>query len=313
MWSALAKQQEEAETARLLYVALTRAEQMLFINGHASQTKSGSLSWKGWLAELAEITGIERVDLSAYDDQGDEQHSFDFALQETAVRATFYEPFFATIEGSLAESDVETPAARPSDSPFQDPVADGEPSARDGDERTRQAWQIVPAEKKATAPAWIIGKLVHEALAFWRFPGEDFDEWVSARATASGLTDVGQLRDAQEKTRKLLGRFRQSALFGEMNESRRRLHEVPYSYEQNGLLETGRIDVIYKTAVGWTIVDFKTDYIRNEAALRRLRDEGSYEKQLQAYGAAVQQLLGETPQLKLCLLNYRGLVRVESI
>ena len=61
--------QETAELDRLLYVALTRAEQLLMISGHGThQRKQEKLSLKGWLGQLGKITGLSNCSLSEYND-----------------------------------------------------------------------------------------------------------------------------------------------------------------------------------------------------------------------------------------------------
>lgn len=310
MGASLVQEQEEAETARLLYVALTRAEQLLMINGNIQQNKSGSLSWKGWLAQLADIIGLNRADLSGYDETGSSQHVFDFSLPKTAVRAFIYEPhitFPAVQSPSLSkERTIETLTLQP----LQEPIAtDTLPEPTDN-ETPQRVWQVVPTTRQPEAPAWVIGSLVHEALALWRFPEADYDVWVAARAREYGLTNSQQLKHAQVESRRLLQRFQQHKLFQEIMGAKKQLHEVPYSYERNGTTETGYIDLLYRHNNVWKLVDFKTDKIRDKAALQKLLAEKDYIQQIQRYGTAVQHLLGITPQLMLVFLNFENDVHV---
>ena len=312
----LAKQQEEAETARLLYVALTRAEQLLLISGAAPQNKAGTFSGRGWLGQLAAIVGLENMDLSGYDETGDGRFIIECAAADTAVRATIYEPNYTPPiwpSGTETRDGVgERPLPRP---PLQEPIApQALPDADSPDEDTPQrVWQVVPAGRRPEAPAWVIGSLVHQALALWRFPGADFAPWVRARAREFGLTDATQLAHAQTESARLLQQFRRSALFQEMDQAERRLPEVPYSYLVNGRAQTGYIDMLYEQAGSWTLVDFKTDQVDSEADMQRLLSQTDYTQQLRQYGRAVQQLLGITPRLKLCLLNYGREVRVIAV
>lgn len=310
MGASLVQEQEEAETARLLYVALTRAEQLLIISGNIQQNKSGSLSWKGWLAQLAEIVDLNKADLSGYDETGNNQHVFDFSLPKTAVRAFIYEPhitFPAVQSPSLSEErTIETPTLQP----LQEPIkTDTLPEPTDN-ETPQRVWQVVPTTRQPEAPAWVIGSLVHEALALWRFPDADYDVWVAARAREYGLTDSQQLRHAQVESHRLLQRFQQHKLFQEIISAEKRLHEVPYSYQRNGTAETGYIDLLYRHNSVWKLVDFKTDKIRDKAALQILLTEKDYIQQIQRYGTAVQHLLGITPQLMLVFLNFENDVHV---
>ena len=114
---------------------------------------------------------------------------------------------------------------------------------------------------------------VHEALAAWRFPGSGFEGWARARALGCGLTDPRQVADAVRQAGRLLHRFRTHQLAREMAGADRCLHEVPYSIEVDGRVESGIIDTLYLREGVWTLVEFKTDRIRDEADLERLLEE----------------------------------------
>ena len=61
------------------------------------------------------------------------------------------------------------------------------------------------------------------------------------------------------------------------------------------------------------MVDFKTDRVRDEAALQQLLDKEDYVRQVQQYGTAVQVLLQAKPRLVLCFLNFGREVRVVTV
>lgn len=87
--------------------------------------------------------------------------------------------------------------------PLLAPVA-AEPLGTDGraaeQERDpgQHVWRVVPAAARPRAPAWVVGKLVHAALAAWRFPDGDgaFAQWAEVHGRSYGLTDADQLIDA---------------------------------------------------------------------------------------------------------------------
>jgi ATP-dependent exoDNAse (exonuclease V) beta subunit len=151
---------------------------------------------------------------------------------------------------------------------------------------------------------------VHEALAVWRFPQDGLDDWASARARQHGIADPQQLADAARRTRQLLSRFQAHALYQEMDGADRRQHEVPYSRVVAGRVENGIIDALYERDGTWTIVEFKTDKLEDEAELGNLLAEEKYVEQAQRYEAAVEELLGQEPCTILCLLNYARGVRL---
>ena len=92
----------------------------------------------------------------------------------------------------------------------------------------------------------------------------------------------------------------------------RRLSEIPYSLLVDGRVESGIIDALYQCGAEWTLVEFKTDDVRDQADLTRLLAEEDYLAQAGRYLAAAERLLGQRPRFALCMLNYAGGVRVET-
>jgi ATP-dependent exoDNAse (exonuclease V) beta subunit len=105
------------------------------------------------------------------------------------------------------------------------------------------------------------------------------------------------------------------------------LHEVPYSLVTDdgggsgrgqNRIESGIIDALYLRDGGsangaWTIVEFKTDHVRDAAALERLLVEADYLAQTERYVAAVERLLRSRPAAILCLLDYAGGVHLQLV
>jgi ATP-dependent exoDNAse (exonuclease V) beta subunit len=103
-------------------------------------------------------------------------------------------------------------------------------------------------------------------------------------------------------------RFQGHPLHEEMDGADQMLHEVPFSLLVDGQVEIGIIDAMYERAGVWTIIEFKTDWVRNQAELERLLAEQEYLAQARRYIDAAQTLLGLEPRLFLCMLNYAGSV-----
>jgi ATP-dependent exoDNAse (exonuclease V) beta subunit len=309
--------QGEAESDRLLYVAATRAREKLILSGCAGVNKDGCIGKPGgWLGKLAgeEGLGLEGRAL-AYDQEGSTDHRLELEAGSTPVACTIYEPRYRR-DQVLPEREMEPEGAVAVPPPLLAPVL---PEMEAVDERVaaqerdppQRVWRVVPAVEKPRAPAWLVGSLVHEALASWRFPGgpdPEFRRWGEARARGHGLTDRGQLGDAEHRTRQLLLRFRSHALHDEMAGADVRLHEVPYSCAVDGRVESGIIDALYRRDGSWTLVEFKTDRVKDRAELERLLAEAGYAAQAERYVAAAERLLGQMPRCVLCMLNYGGTV-----
>jgi len=304
--------QEDAESDRLLYVAATRAREKLILSGIIGLRKDGSPSkLGGWLGKLSAPEGLTLDSTNIdYDEEGSGALQVDLQVGETPVSCTIYEPGY-TWDHPPRET---TPEARQPEHlppPLLEPVAAGQEQVdqrtKDRDQRPPQrVWRVVPSVRRPTAPAWVVGSLVHEALAAWRFPPHGFEDWVQARARQHGIADPLQLKDAAHQTRRLLSRFQAHTLFDEMARADRRLHEVPYSRAVDGRVENGIIDALYLRDGSWTIVEFKTDEVRDQVDLERLLAEEEHLAQAERYVAAVEHLLGQRPRSILCLLNYAG-------
>jgi ATP-dependent exoDNAse (exonuclease V) beta subunit len=182
----------------------------------------------------------------------------------------------------------------------------------------RRVWRVVPAAPRSEAPGWVVGSIVHDALAAWRFPGDggsaQFEPWAEAVARTRGLTDPHQLADAVAKSRGLLLRFRAHPLHAEMATAARRLAELPYSrINEEGRVESGIIDALYLSDGAWTIVEFKTDKIGDQAAIATLLEEEDYLPQAERYRAAVEQLVGRRPQVLFCFLDCAAAVHLHRL
>jgi len=313
------KDKDDAESRRLLYVAATRAKEMLLLNACVTVSAKGKLSAGGWLKWLADgdILGLAKQPI-LMEEQNPNPCEIPLKLNGNPVRCLVYPSAYsapvrvtpqkrAEVTEKVVLSPLLTQPRHPGLSEEMDAkVADEEVSP------SNRVWRVVPRTRGAEAPATVVGKLVHSALEQWRFPDESFDAWAEAQARRNGLTDAGQIKDAQNEARGILEHFRAHPLYAEMNAARR-LHEVPYSIEIDGKVKHGIIDALYQNDDGqWTLVEFKTDRIRNEPALQRRLASGEYEEQALNYAKAVERLLGQRPRISLCFLNCGDGVRVRD-
>ncbi len=305
---------ELAESARLLYVAATRSREKLLLNG--------CFSWDGSAAEsclgrLVTAHGWPGGLPAEYNGEGEDAVSFGLATGSTVVQCTLYEPNWTGIRRALAEEPAELPE-RALPPPLLDPVAGQdavlvEGRAQSESDPPQRVWRVVPAAARPRAPAWVVGELVHRGLARWPTEGDAPDGWLQAAARECGLTDVRELKDAVRRTVVLLDRFRQSALYGEMQSAERRWHEVPYQLPAGEGAEVGILDALFLQAGRWTIVEFKTDHVRDERDLDAVLAQQGYARQARRYSRATEILLGVRPRLLICMLDVAGQVMVREI
>ncbi|MFO7743609.1 MAG: UvrD-helicase domain-containing protein [Anaerolineae bacterium] len=305
--------QEAAESDRLLYVAATRAREMLLISGTVAAHKSGGIGTYGWLDRLDEALHLSDQ-APPCDRDGDAIHRFALAAGDQPVHCVIYEPEVELTPVSAARQ-TEPPPPAPPDEALLEPVPvvrlSVDEAVVDADrDPPRRVWRVVPDAERPWAPSWVVGKMVHRALAQWIFPedeGIDFHAWAASQARSAGLTEPDVVDDGVRRGARMLTRFRASPLYGKMAAAEQRLHEVPYSkLDDQGRVESGAIDALFRSDKGWVLVEFKTDRVADRAALEAALVEKDYVHQVGRYLDAAQGMLGERPRPVVCFLNYRG-------
>ena len=299
-------ERDEAEDKRLLYVAATRAKEKLLINGHVKPLKSGKLSLGGWLSRLGVELGLDEVELRG---EVDSPQVLDLNLppQAGTIACRLHLPQEAAPSMGLRPPLAEQPAgiserqaipklAAPLSVPEEQRL-DEKILAQETDP-PRRVWRVVPRTRHPSGPAWVVGKLVHEAIRHWRFPEDGFEAFLSPFALEAGLTDQAEIRATIHAAGRLLKRFQAHPLWAEIDAAER-YHEVPYAMP----VDSGIIDVLYHSNDGWVIADFKTDGLQSEAEIQPAIQREGYDRQVQRYGQAVTTRLGVRPKLLLVFLQ----------
>ncbi|MFZ5880029.1 MAG: UvrD-helicase domain-containing protein, partial [Chloroflexota bacterium] len=295
-WQLAARLEDDraqAEDARLLYVAATRAKEKLLISGHVKLKKDGTFSLSGWLNKFSFL------------EMSTPEH---FPMNDGIYAAVY--PYSQADEPSAPQPDSTSQAESPRESDLLDPLVPNAPLAEEK-LRTRESdppqrvWRIVSKAKSPRAPAWLVGRLVHEALRRWRF--DDLDNFLKPFALESGLTDEAQIRAAIQESRRMLERLRAHPLFTELDTAERH-HEVRYDLP-NG---RGILDLLYRTADGWFIIDFKTDEVRSDDEARETIRLKQYNDQVARYARAISDQLKVQAKTRLVFLNVNGEVKIHE-
>jgi len=303
------RDQEDAESDRLLYVAATRAQEKLILSGCFKLTNAGKPGWlKGWLKKLSGPLGFSGHEFRHVED-GQQVRRSTLKIGESDVGCLIYEPRYAPFLQTLRTQTEQRDFDAWSPDLLKDCTQDGKKVEPPDDEPTR-AWYVVGGKRPVRVPGKVVGLLVHEALAYWRFPGPEFEKWLKTRINSHGLTEEDQISDALLRVEMLLTRFQAHELYTIMPSADRCLTEVPYDYVNKfEHVEHGRIDALYLRNGVWTIVDYKTDEIGSQN-LQDFAAEKKYGRQLGRYAEAVTKLLGQRPRAFLCFLDYQGGVRL---
>jgi ATP-dependent exoDNAse (exonuclease V) beta subunit len=298
-WQLAARREadlEDAEDRRLLYVAATRAKEKLLINGYVKRKRDG-LELRGWLGKIPFL----------------EMAAPEHPLLENGIYAAVH-PYSQAGASDSPEpvpiSQIEPPRKSDLLKPLAaaPPPTDEDARARESDP-PRRVWRIVSTlgAKKPRAPAWLVGRLVHESLRRWHFPDTDFESFLRPFALEAGLIDEAEIHAAIQESRRILDRLRAHPLFKELDSAERH-HEVPYYLSD--LDGRGIIDLLYRTDSGWCIIDFKTDQVRTEEEARETIRRAEYDRQIGRYAQAAVTQLGVQAKTRIVFLNVNGEVNI---
>ena len=263
------KQYLEAEETRLLYVAATRAREMLVIGRWkgATGTKGPWKVFDGFLDTATELSvppsvntrAAESVDLSPA------------AVAAASARAQAAHHRALKPSWSAASVTTETKA-------FPKLVADVEAEA---DDPTRAVTENTPSRRADAGAAWgsLIHGLLEHALRHQTATAEDL------RRLALWLTvDEPGLRPFLDEAVATVQAVSTKEFWSEANASPECHEEVPFAIrvtDVDGItpkILNGTIDSVFRHGDGWKIVDYKTDVDGTPAVL-----QARYGKQLTAY------------------------------
>ncbi|MBI5823351.1 MAG: UvrD-helicase domain-containing protein [Chloroflexi bacterium] len=300
----------EAEDARLLYVAATRAKEKLIVSGHIKQKKDGTFSLSGWLSKFSFLPALgaqAQVEMST------PEH---FPINDRIYAAVY--PYSQADVPPAPQPDSTSQTESPRESDLLEPlvpassITEEKLRARESDPPQR-VWRIVSTlrAKSPRAPAWLVGRLVHEAIRRWRF--DDLENFLKPFALESGLTAEAEIHAAIQESRRMLERLRAHPLFAELNSAERH-HEVRYDLPDG----RGIMDLLYRTEAGWFIIDFKTDDIRSDAEAQSAIRQNGYNRQVARYAEAIENQLNARTEpsrsvkakTRLVFLNVNGEIKI---
>jgi ATP-dependent helicase/nuclease subunit A len=327
-----------AETLRLLYVATTRAADLLILSAHLKQP--GKFSHP-WLKLLASRFDLDSGQVRTAPDARGYSPLLKYSRQIPQIHVHQEPPELVPVaknndDSNLSLSDLRetvlsaAPAAPPplwgpllpdpsaprtfsisrlegvdsGETPDVDP-SPAQPIVLEIDQFTEMELDAgtAPAlQKLKRGEADQLGTLVHAALERLdpRNPG-DAGELI--RRSMSGLS-ASPREVLREQATACVRTFLESRYFAEMRDSRRLFRELEWSVPLAGHTLTGKIDALYQTAAGeWVLLDFKTGAWPAATALTKF--VRNYDFQLALYAAAIEKWLGKLPE-RVELVGLRG-------
>lgn len=295
-------QQNEAESGRMLYVAMTRAQEKLIISGHVSL---GRITVSGWTKNLCETIEVDPAELT--DPSG--PYSQPTALLNNGM-LIWCSHDNETIQTAAEPERIETLDENQSQ-PLYEPLIELAPMTITEDEGApRRIWRA--AEPTLFVPSSVIGQMVHKALELWLHADDvRLTPLLESLALGAGLATAAQRTEAVRRAFELIDRFCAHPVRAEIDAADERRHEVPYTRMHDDRSETGYIDLLFRKGDQWFVVDFKADAIRTREEYDKAVSR--YKGQLLRYREACRQLLQQDVAISLCFLDDRGHISIVEI
>ncbi|MBI5669509.1 MAG: UvrD-helicase domain-containing protein [Chloroflexi bacterium] len=347
----LLRRREETERKRLLYVAATRAQDYLLVSGQIAQYQNGNWKLGGWLNWLWQGLGLDgvapqtstlnhyawgAVSLTVPQQvpppeallRGDEPA--DTAWNHDAVQQG--KPLSDTIQPPLLLQPVPVVADAPARHLTATQLADLGSAPYDTyfrDRFRRGVLHDAPARidtvsaPKGDVSLRLVGDIVHKVLGMDRPPGwwqapderDNLNRILRSYAWQLGVVVPRQQQIAIMEARRLLDRFIESDVYHRLSAAQTLFRELPFVYRSDKRIIHGVLDVLFHSNDSWTIIDYKTSYVRDylgdsTAIYHHAR---RYHLQVGVYAAAArQQLDGITPNVYIHYIRYGQTVRVET-
>ena len=274
--------QQRLERDRLLYVAATRARKLLVVSlfrkaqkdEHGPRHEAEKCASAECIAWACEAAGQEGVTWDWYTPEmpfspGIQQpppldDSPEKREQWLAGRAELFERM------AKAPTTSATTIAHAEDEEDEDP----------GGEQSREPWRKGRAGTS-------VGRAVHAVLqSIDLATGEGIDAAAASQSVAEGVADQAS------RIVRLVNSARESAAVQEALRSGRYWREVYVGAEVGGMVVEGFIDLLYESADGYVIVDYKTDSARDAAAIDRAMER--YRIQGAVYALVLERALGRS-------------------
>jgi ATP-dependent helicase/nuclease subunit A len=275
-WNA----RRDGEANRLLYVALTRAKDVLLLTGSSTGTP------RGWLGTLVQL-GLERF--KGLEVQTHAQDQQPVLLVESTQDISKLEPHHSLAKSSFKRH---SPRVR---APTRAPEAGSEASPDELalDTLHGQANTIPESER-------VIGTLAHYAIAENFSTNNPHQRRVLAAQYVLHPYTLAEREQMVETAWWYLGRY--ETLYPDRTERVTDYAELPFAFLDGEVTWQGIIDRLYQLKNGvWVLEDYKTDSVPLPELEQRAR---AYERQMRVYSQAVRRTWGFSPEVRLTFLHH---------
>ena len=298
----LEQEEEESESSRLLYVAMTRAKDLLILNGHVRLGNKASSA--AWCRDLLAAAGLVPENIVKVADKLVQNHQ---ALP--GLNVSVWCPASAQ-RWSRNEQEKQSLSVKTLEPPLFNEVR--QTVRKTGEEIDEEAEEDPIKVSESQARARILGRIVHKMLQRWIFPGdEEFEPMLNGLLNDFRVADPVLREYFREQSRAKLEAFSKHPLFADINAAEERYAELPYTYWKWDRHAHRVIDLLFCKDGQWQLVDFKTDPVESEEDRQRLVE--TYRRQLTDYKTAMEKELGQRVRAKICFLSDRGYISINEI
>lgn len=279
------KYMEARESVRVLYVAMTRARETLYLVGRQA-AGAGSLSahleaagaWPGdggaamfpiVFVESGKLPEPAAAPVPAGGSSADARATAEAWAARPALRAAAREPRARAATGYLAEA------------------------------RKRPAPPDEPAGSAAGAE---VGQLCHLVLQAWDFraKGDAAAACARARSLLERRSPGARWAEAQKEAASVLEGFLSSAAARELASAEILAREAPFAYGEGSTVVRGAVDLVYRLNGRLVVADFKSERVEEKSAAKV---RAKYAAQGEAYLDAVKLAWGEKAEFRLLFLR----------
>jgi ATP-dependent helicase/nuclease subunit A len=346
----IAEARSVAEGKRLLYVALTRAQDYLIITGRAAKPKSDerlpdATNGGNWLQQLQAALNLPAS--IAPDESRLLTTSWGAcllrmpttppdivsAVTETGATPSAWDALDAYAPATAGER--MPPLLRPAPVDVGAPVRliDSKELARLGEVRPdfarfrNQLLHNAPADirmvtgdsNERLVNGRIIGEIVHQALRFNRLPSNSpmLKEILRNYAWQHGIVAEEELARTIARCHDLLERTEKAWIMRQLGEAEQTYRELPFTFKTPARAINGIIDVLFFAHRQWHVLDYKTSWVelsedRAQFSATLAEHAQRYHQQVGIYAAAVEQKFGQVPQVHIHYVRYTHTVTVDA-
>ena len=274
-WDEYRREEEkylEAERLRLLYVAATRARDLLVVSRCPSRSARNPWSpLESFLDRADAIEAFPRVPRGARD-------PLDTRVPRLEVGVSCDAPSPAGVPAHVAfaaaNRDIET-----------DMEMIVRPDYRHDSVTSVTARRAYPGKGGAgRGPVW--GRLVHRMLAIAAASRAEWSGEIPGILAAEQELMPGEMDELARVLRGVVA----SPFWRRVVTARERMIETPFGLFDGGVYLTGTIDLAFREDAGWVIADYKSDEVESEAHMRDLIDY--YGVQVREYARRWEEITG---------------------